>query len=114
MTSDSGLTSTTLARYTSTSCMTWVRASPVADTLTSARSREIDGAAVMFSTRRTGTSFVRWASRRRAPYSSVSTTTVILDMPAVWVRPTVSDSMLNARRRKSDDTRFNTPGLLST
>ena len=40
----------------STSCITWVRASPVAATLISARSREIDGDAVMFSTRRHGTS----------------------------------------------------------
>jgi hypothetical protein len=71
-------------------------------------------AAVMFSTRLTGTSLYRCASSRRAPYSSVSTTTVIRDTPADSVWPTVSDSMLNARRRTSDATRFSTPGLLST
>ena len=72
------------------------------------------GAQVMFSTRRTGTSLYRFASSRRAPYSSVSTTTVMRETPACSVRPTVSDSMLNARRRNSDATRFSTPGLLST
>jgi hypothetical protein len=30
------------------------------------------------------------------------------------VCPTVSDSMLNARRRKSEETRLSTPGLSST
>ena len=114
MTSDSGLTSTIRARYTSTSCMTCVRASPVAATLIRARSRAIDGAAVMLWTRRTGTTLDRCASSRRAPYSSVSTTTVMRDTPGCSVWPTVSDSMLNARRRNSDETRFSTPGLFST
>src|SRR5207247_10576104 len=53
-------------------------------------------------------------SSRRAPYSSVSTTTVIREMPSRSVWPTVNDSMLYARRRKSEATRFRTPGLLST
>ena len=54
------------------------------------------------------------ASSRRAPYSSVSATTVIRETSAVSVCPTVSDSMLNARRRNSEATRLSTPGLLST
>src|SRR5687768_12225882 len=36
------------------------------------------------------------------------------DTPATSVRPTVSDSMLKARRRNSDATRLSTPGLSST
>ena len=36
------------------------------------------------------------------------------ETPTSSVRPTVSDSMLNARRRNSEATRFSTPGLLST
>src|ERR1700712_4087780 len=36
------------------------------------------------------------------------------ETPAVSVCPTVSDSMLKPRRRKSDEIRFRTPGLLST
>src|SRR5688572_32369213 len=35
-------------------------------------------------------------------------------MPGTSVRPTVRDSMLKARRRKSDATRLSTPGLSST
>src|SRR5476649_1183131 len=63
----------------------------------SARSRAMDGVTVMFSTRLTGTSLWRCASSRRAPYSSVSTTTVMRETPGVSVWPTVSDSMLKAR-----------------
>ena len=74
----------------------------------------VEGAWVMSSTRRTGTSLYRCASSRRAPYSSVSTTTVIRDRPGVSVWPTVSDSMLKARRRNNEATRLRTPGLLST
>ena len=51
---------------------------------------------------------------RRAPSSSVSTTIVMRETPGRSVCPTVSDSMLNARRRNSDDTRVSTPGLFST
>src|ERR1700704_2881946 len=36
------------------------------------------------------------------------------ETPGVSVWPTVSDSMLKARRRNNDATRFRTPGLLST
>ena len=36
------------------------------------------------------------------------------DTPGVSVCPTVSDSMLKARRLKSEAIRFSTPGLSST
>src|SRR6188474_1551696 len=39
---------------------------------------------------------------------------VIRETPATSVRPTVSDSLLNARRRKTRATRLRTPGLSST
>src|SRR5687767_3066181 len=39
---------------------------------------------------------------------------VMRDTPGLSVCPTVNDSMLKARRRKSDETRVNTPGLFST
>ena len=96
------------------SCITCVRESPVAATLIMARSRAIVGSPVMLSTRRTGNSLYRFASTSRAPRSSVSTTMVIRESPGVSVCPTVSDSMLKARRRNSEATRFRTPGLLST
>jgi hypothetical protein len=41
-------------------------------------------------------------------------TIVIREMPGTSVRPTVSDSMLNARRLNNEATRFRTPGLSST
>ena len=43
-----------------------------------------------------------------------STTTVRRETPGWSVRPTVSDSMLKLRRRKSDATRLSTPGMSST
>src|ERR1700690_523002 len=39
---------------------------------------------------------------------------VICEISGFSVRPTASDSMLKFRRRKSEATRFNTPGLFST
>src|SRR5688572_31343188 len=45
---------------------------------------------------------------------SLSRAMVMREMPATSVRPTVSDSMLNARRRNTSATRFRTPGLSST
>src|SRR5208283_765089 len=39
---------------------------------------------------------------------------VMRDTSVFSVRPTVSESMLNARRRKSEATRVRTPGLFST
>jgi len=51
---------------------------------------------------------------RSALVWSLSMTIVIREMPGTSVRPTVSDSMLNARRRNSDATRLSTPGLSST
>ena len=39
---------------------------------------------------------------------------VIRETSGFSVRPTVSESMLNARRRNSDTTRDSTPGLFST
>ena len=114
MMSESGATSTTRARNTSTSCMMCVRDSAVAATLIIARSRNTAAFSVMFSTRSTLTSLYRCASIRREPNSSVSTTMVMRDTPGRSVCPTVSDSMLNARRRNNDDTRVSTPGLSST
>jgi hypothetical protein len=54
------------------------------------------------------------ASTRRALAGSQSHTIVMRETPAVSVWPTVSESILNARRRNSDATRFSTPGLSST
>ena len=51
---------------------------------------------------------------RAAPPSSVRTTTVIRETPAISDVPTLSEWMLNPRRRNSDDTRFSTPGWSST
>src|SRR5271166_2272070 len=51
---------------------------------------------------------------RRAWSSSASTTIVIRETSGFSVRPTVSESMLNARRRNSEATRVRTPGLFST
>ena len=39
---------------------------------------------------------------------------VMRDTSGFSVRPTVSESMLKARRRNSDATRVSTPGLFST
>ncbi len=54
------------------------------------------------------------ASTRRALSGSTSQTIVMRETPGVSVWPTVSESMLKARRRNSDATRFSTPGLSST
>src|ERR1700683_4188676 len=51
---------------------------------------------------------------RRAWSSSASVTMVMRDTSGFSVRPTVSESMLNARRRNSEATRVSTPGLFST
>src|ERR1700680_5087665 len=45
---------------------------------------------------------------------SASTTIVMRETSGFSVRPTVSESMLNARRRNSEATRVKTPGLFST
>src|SRR5687768_13885039 len=45
---------------------------------------------------------------------SLSRAMVMRDTPATSVRPTVSDSMLKARRRNTSATRLRTPGLSST
>src|ERR1700687_1403982 len=44
----------------------------------------------------------------------VSTTIVMRETSGFSVRPTVSESMLKARRRNSEATRVSTPGLFST
>src|SRR3954452_20089851 len=54
------------------------------------------------------------ASMRCAPPASVCTTTVMRDTPGVSLCPTASEMMLKLRRRKSDATRFRTPGRSST
>ena len=48
----------------------------------------------------------------RSAGMSASTTIVMRDTPSRSVWPTVSDAMLKARRRKSDATRFSTPGIV--
>src|SRR6266849_1806602 len=114
MVSDSSATSTTRARNTLASSSTWERASWVAATLLMARSRAIAGSWVMFSTSNTFTRLYRLASMRRAWSGFVSTVMVMRETSGFSVRPTVSESMLKARRRNSDATRVNTPGLFST
>ena len=91
--------STTRARNTFTSCSTAVRCSAVTPSFTSTSSRTTAGLLVTSSTRNTFTSLYKLASARRAPSSSVSTTIVMRETPACSVRPTVSDTILNARRR---------------
>src|SRR5271157_4239861 len=51
---------------------------------------------------------------RRAWSWSASTVMVMRETSGFSVRPTVSESMLKARRRNSDATRVRTPGLFST
>src|SRR6266481_2292732 len=68
----------------------------------------------MFSTSSTFTSLYRLASMRRAWSRSASTTIVMRETSGLSVRPTVSESILKARRRNSEATRVNTPGLFST
>src|ERR1700692_1754847 len=68
----------------------------------------------MFSTSNTFTSLYRLASMRRAWSRSASTVMVMRDTSGFSVRPTVSESILNARRRNSEATRVSTPGLFST
>src|SRR6267378_5492434 len=68
----------------------------------------------MFSTSSTFTSLYRFASMRRAWSRSASTVIVMRDTSGFSVRPTVSESILKARRRNSEATRVRTPGLFST
>src|SRR6266478_6796804 len=68
----------------------------------------------MFSARRTSTSFSRLASSRCAPLSSVCATMVMRAISSFSVGPTVSESILMARRRAREETRLRTPGLFST
>src|SRR5450759_4883758 len=51
---------------------------------------------------------------RRAWSRSASTVMVMRDTSGFSVRPTVSESILKARRRNSEATRVSTPGLFST
>src|SRR5215467_12613114 len=112
--SDSGATSTTRPRKTLMSSIKWGRDFWSAATLMSARSRSRTDRSEMFSESSTSTSFSRLASRRCAPRSSVWATMVILATSSFSVGPTVSESILMARRRAREDTRFRTPGLFST
>src|ERR1035437_10973334 len=68
----------------------------------------------MFSTSSTFTSLYKLASMRRAWSWSASTVMVMRDTSGFSVRPTVSESILKARRRNSEATRVSTPGLFST
>src|SRR5207302_7353877 len=68
----------------------------------------------MFSTSRTLTSLYKFASIRRAWSRSASAVIVMRETSGFSVRPTVSESMLKARRRNRDATRVSTPGLFST
>src|SRR5208282_5330960 len=68
----------------------------------------------MFSTSNTFTSLYKLASMRRAWSRSASTVMVMRDISGFSVRPTVSESILKARRRNSEATRVRTPGLFST
>src|SRR6202022_3234649 len=79
-----------------------------------ARSRAIAGSCVMFSTSNTFTRLYRFASMRRAWAGFVSPVMVMRETSGFSVRPTVSESILKARRRNSDATRVSTPGLFST
>src|ERR1019366_2472757 len=107
-------TSTTRERKTLANCSTWVRSLCNAATLIIAKSREMMGSLVTFSTSSTLTSLYRLASMRFAWSTSASTVIVMRDTSGFSVRPTVSESMLNARRRNREDTRVSTPGLFST
>src|SRR5271169_4004503 len=51
---------------------------------------------------------------RRAWSWSASTVIVIRETSGFSVRPTVSESILKARRRNNEATRVSTPGLFST
>jgi hypothetical protein len=62
----------------------------------------------------TFTSLYKYAFKRSALTWLLSTTIVIRDIPFFSVWPTVNDSILNARRLKSDATLVSTPGLSST
>src|SRR5258706_6453965 len=79
-----------------------------------ARSRSSRERSEMFSASSTSTSFSRLASRRCAPFSSVWATIVMRAISSFSVGPTVNESMLMARRRASEATRFRTPALFST
>jgi hypothetical protein len=74
--------------------------------------RAIDGAVVMLSTPDRH-QLVQVRLDRRAPLVGLDDHGHAREA-GVSVWPTVSDSMLNARRRNSDATRFRTPGLFST
>src|SRR5713101_3804969 len=82
--------------------------------LTSANSRATAAAPVRSCTWSTSTSFSRFACTRQAVSASEFTTSVIRETPGRSVVPTVSEEMLNPRRRNSDTTRFNAPGRSST
>jgi hypothetical protein len=71
--------------------MTEARPSWVALTLISARSRTTAGRSAEVVDRTTGTTFSRWARMRAAPLSSVRTTTVIRDTPAISDVPTLRE-----------------------
>src|SRR5216684_3557126 len=110
----SGETSTTRARKRPHRRSTSARLSGGTRALTSANSRATAAAPVRSCTWSTSTSFSRFACTRQAVSASEFTTSVIRETPGRSVVPTVSEEMLNPRRRNSDTTRFNAPGRSST
>src|SRR5690625_3209583 len=114
MVTASGVTSTTWARKSSTTCSTAVRETSSAFTLTSNSSRctEFSGASSTILITLTNL-FSCLVTCSRA-LDSTSTTTVIREISSCSVGPTAREWMLNARRANSAATRVRTPGLFST
>src|SRR5207302_961633 len=109
-----GETSTTRARKSEQRRRSSARFSGGADAFTSANSRDTAAPRGMSCTCSTSTSFSKLACTRRAVSSSAWTTSAIREMPGRSVLPTVSEAMLNPRRRNSDTTRLRAPGRSST
>src|SRR5690625_4220932 len=103
-------TSTTLARNSSTAWTTDARVDASERTLTRMWSRWEDCSGCSSTILMTLTSLLSCLATcsRASPWAS--TTTVIRDRPSTSDGPTVSDSMLNARRANSPETRLRTPG----
>src|SRR5690625_4992691 len=103
-------TSTTLARNSSTAWTTDARVDASERTLTRMWSRWEDCSGISSTILMTLTSLLSCLVTCSRASPSASTTTVMRDSPSTSEGPTVSDSMLNARRAKSPATRVRTPG----
>ena len=112
--SDSGETSTTLARNSWTVSSTWLRTVPSARTFTSSSSRCTDCDGSSSTILMTCTSLLSCLVTCSSGKSSTETTIVIRETPGCSVGPTASEAMLNPRRENSPETRASTPGLSST